>query len=203
MDEGNNHRPDWGTPYIPSPVQYDLREHKDVRSLFGALQTMEMPGRILPKETEPDGENNELRFREAVTEGREVESREAVEAAAVRLAGALHTPVEVVRDVEAITDADAGRQKRKRTARGWYDVETGKVVLVLPNAESAADAEATVLHEVVGHMGLRAVLGERFGDFLDRVYMDEDGSLQRPIDEKADRGTAEADGGRAATAHGG
>lgn len=175
-----------GTPYIPSPVQYDLREHKDVRSLFGALQTMEMPGRILPKETEPDGENNELRFREAVTEGREVESREAVEAAAVRLAGALHTPVEVVRDVEAITDADAGRQKRKRTARGWYDVETGKVVLVLPNAESAADAEATVLHEVVGHMGLRAVLGERFGDFLDRVYMDEDGSLQRPIDEKAD-----------------
>lgn len=47
----------------------------------------------------------------------------------------------------------------------------------MPNITTRADAEATVLHEIVGHMGLRSLLGERFGLFLDNVHksLDETG----------------------------
>ena len=177
-----------GQSYIPSMRQYDLSDSKDIKEFFTRLEELNMPGRILPvKEEETEGDGDSVRFR-GKTESNglpEPTDRTEVEVAAVRLAGALHTPVEVVRDIEAISDADAGRQKRKRAAKGWYEAETGKAVLVLPNVESAADAEATVLHEVVGHMGMRAVLGKRFDAFLDRVYKDADGSLQEPIDRMA------------------
>lgn len=140
-------------------------------------------GRIIPGRFSI-AKNNEPGFREAVTDDREAESRETVEAAAVAVAGALHTPVEIVSREEI--DADTPGAARKRNAKGWYEPETGKIYVVAENHRTAADAEATVLHEVVGHIGLREVLGERFGDFLDRVYMDEDGSLQEPLDRMAD-----------------
>ena len=69
-----------------------------------------------------------------------------------KLAAELHTDVEIVNEVSAIPDA------RKRGTKGWYD---GRVYLVLPNATSVDDAVETVLHEVVGHKGLRQLFGDR------------------------------------------
>ena len=45
-----------------------------------------------------------------------------------------------------------------RSAKGWYDPKTGEVTIVLPNAENVGDVQATILHEVVGHKGLRGLL---------------------------------------------
>ncbi len=75
----------------------------------------------------------------------------------------LNTPVEIVADLTHITDNDPLALRRKRRAKGYYDPTTGRVVIVMPNITTRADAEATVLHEIVGHMGLRSLLGERFG----------------------------------------
>lgn len=58
----------------------------------------------------------------------------------------------------------------KRQSKGWYDPLTGRVYLVADNAENAADAIATVMHEAVGHKGLRSLLGIRFHAFLGSVY---------------------------------
>ena len=59
--------------------------------------------------------------------------------------------------------------KRKRRSKGWFDPKTEEIVVVVPNAESAADAEATVLHEVVGHYGLRKLFGDNFDKTLETL----------------------------------
>lgn len=92
-----------------------------------------------------------------------VTTEEAKRGAAEGLAARLGVAVRIVRagDVRG-EDAEA---------KGWYDVTTGEVVVVVDNNANAADVEATVLHEVIGHKGLRELVGaERFGVFLDEVY---------------------------------
>ncbi|WP_301345894.1 LPD38 domain-containing protein [uncultured Muribaculum sp.] len=87
------------------------------------------------------------------------------------LAARLHTPVRFIDNVEEITDSDMAVQRKKRTANGWYDTTTGEVVIVLPNNVNVADVEATIFHEVVGHKGMREIVGEKyFGQFLREVY---------------------------------
>lgn len=81
----------------------------------------------------------------------------------------LNTSVNIIQDINDIADDSSGQQRKKRGSKGWYDPETREVFLVLPNAESIADAQATVLHEVVGHKGLRGLLGDRFNKMMDTV----------------------------------
>lgn len=60
---------------------------------------------------------------------------------------------------------------RQRNAKGWFNTRTGEVVVVAPNHIGYEDIENTVLHEVVGHKGLRKLVGEeRFAEFIDNVY---------------------------------
>uniref|UniRef100_UPI0040571F8D ADP-ribosyltransferase-containing protein n=1 Tax=Alistipes sp. TaxID=1872444 RepID=UPI0040571F8D len=72
-------------------------------------------------------------------------------------------PIEVVEDTSRLRGA-------KRTAKGWFDIATGKVVIVLPNSSSIEDVEATYLHEVVAHYGLRRLMGTKFRPFLQSVW---------------------------------
>ena len=108
-------------------------------------------------------------------------------AAAETLATELNTPLEFVREVGEISDRDGLRQKRKRRSKGWYEPFTGKVVIVIPNNTGISDVQATVLHEVVGHKGLRGALGDRFEGFLDKVYA----SLESAEKENIDRTVSE------------
>ena len=82
----------------------------------------------------------------------------------------LNSPVNIIQDVKEIVDDNLDRQRKKRDSKGWYDTETGEVHLVLPNVESIPDAQATILHEVVGHKGLRGLLGGKFDNMMDTVY---------------------------------
>lgn len=72
-------------------------------------------------------------------------------------------PVEVVEDTSLL-------RGNARDAKGWYVPSTGKVVVVLPNNTSVEDVEATFLHEVVAHMGLRKLLGAKFRAFIEAVW---------------------------------
>ena len=86
------------------------------------------------------------------------------------LSESLNTPVHIIQDVNDITDTNKELQRQKRGSKGWYDTKTGEVYLVLPNAESVADAQATILHETVAHKGLRGLLGDNFGSTMDSVF---------------------------------
>lgn len=83
------------------------------------------------------------------------------------LSDSLNTPVHIVRNVNEIT-GDKSAQKRK--SKGWYDTNTGEVYLVLANAEGVADAQATIMHEIVAHKGLRGLLGNNFSSTMETVF---------------------------------
>lgn len=95
-------------------------------------------------------------------------SPDAMSARVSEIAEKLHTPVRIVSTSE---EASKLPTPRKQRAKGFYDPDTNEIVVVLPNNVNVADIENTVVHEVVGHKGLRALIGEeQFDRFLDEVY---------------------------------
>ena len=76
---------------------------------------------------------------------------------------------------------------KKRKAKGFFDRATKKVTVVVGNHKSIGDIQATVLHEVVGHYGLRGLLGESFDDMMDMVYRTIDKATRKKIAEAAIR----------------
>ena len=121
-----------------------------------------------------EGENSqESRGRESV----EREIGETID----EIAKTLNTPVEIIRDVNEIKDDNKKIELRKRKAKGWFDPSTGKVVIVLPNATDEADVQATMLHEIVAHKGLKEMLGEdNFNTLCNNVF----DSLPKDIQER-------------------
>lgn len=94
-----------------------------------------------------------------------------VEAAATKLAESLGEKVRIIRDVNEIENQNEKVQESQRKSKGWFNTGTGEIVVVLPNATGIEDVQATILHEAVGHKGLRELVGDdRFDDFLDKVY---------------------------------
>ena len=81
------------------------------------------------------------------------------------LSESLNVPIKIARDINEIPE-----DPLKRSAKGWFDPKTGEVVVVLPNNTSTADTQATVLHEVVGHKGLRGLLGDQFAPTMNKVF---------------------------------
>lgn len=60
--------------------------------------------------------------------------------------------------------------KGHETDKGYYDIATGEVTICMDNVANMDDAMATVLHESVGHLGLRRLLGSRFNDAMRDIY---------------------------------
>lgn len=100
-------------------------------------------------------------------------------------------------DIEFITDEhqikvpetdnanDLADYKNQLRASGW--VNRGKVVINLPNIKDYADLESTIVHEVVGHVGLKKVFGNYMYDFLEDVYKTADGTVRNGIKKMEDK----------------
>lgn len=101
--------------------------------------------------------------------------RRYMAARANKLANTLGVEIEIIEDASGLED-------RKRKAKGWYDTSTGKITIVLDNHKNVEDIEATMLHEVVAHHGLRELFGEKFDAFLDAVYENAENSIKEQID---------------------
>ena len=112
--------------------------------------------------------DEDIRFRSSGESG-SATGREAKERAARQLGVRL--------GVEVVFEDASKMSGRKRGAKGWFDpkswTEDGRRVIhvVLDNHADAADVERTILHEAVGHLGLREVLGpDLFDPFLDEAW---------------------------------
>ena len=104
------------------------------------------------------------------------------------LSSTLGVPVRIVESLDEIEGKNKRQTERMRSSRGWYNTTTGEVVIVLPNAEGVSDVEATVLHEVVGHKGLRQLVGDtQFDSFLDKVFSSSNKDVRRAIVELSKR----------------
>ncbi len=88
-------------------------------------------------------------------------------------------------DTVEIRETAEGLEGRKARAKGWYDKATGKIVIILDNHKSVDDVLATILHEGVGHYGLRALFGGAFDQFLDNVYEHADDAVRSKINALA------------------
>ena len=160
--------------YYPDKLTGE-RQREIVEGLNKFLQTgdyMQLPA--------PDRVNRSGKF-DVLIDGRET-SPTAKHQAANDLARQMH----VEGEVEMVTSTD-GLTGRQAKAKGWYDVRTGKVTIVLPNNKNAADVRETVFHEVVAHKGLRNLVGEEhFNTFLDNVYNNAEEGIKQTIDEMAE-----------------
>ena len=101
--------------------------------------------------------------------------RERMRECARSLSTALGVDIEIIEDPSTLTG-------KKQRAKGWYDTKTGKITVVVGNHNSAADMEATILHEAVAHHGLRQLLGDHFNEFLDKVYEAANSDIKERID---------------------
>lgn len=91
---------------------------------------------------------------------------------AVFLARKQHIPVNII---HSIGEVDSPRVRALiaggKDIRGWYDIPSDRICLYLPKARGKEDIERTLLHEGVGHYGLRRLAGRKhMGAFLDDIF---------------------------------
>ena len=116
------------------------------------------------------------------------EERNGMVERAEALGEKLGTAIRVVDDVESLQHSDPEVLEKMKKAKGWYDRVSGRVTIVPGNIEDVEDAVATVMHEVVGHKGMRELVGkENYDRFLDAVYGHLTDELKREIDERVGR----------------
>lgn len=135
-----------------------------------------------------DGMNDDIRYNSHNAVEQDDLNMQDLEEVATSIAEALGEDVRVIHDTAEIEGRNESETNRMRGAKGWYDPKTGQVVVVLPNAESADDVEATILHEVVGHKGLQELVGkDQFGKFLDEVFEGANEAVRNGIVERSKR----------------
>ena len=135
-----------------------------------------------------DGTNDDIRYSSYDAAEREDLDMQDLDEVANSAAEALGESVRVIHDTSEIEGRNESETSRMRGAKGWYDPKTGQVVVVLPNAESADDVEATILHEIVGHKGLQELVGkDQFGKFLDEVFEGANEAVRNGIVERSKR----------------
>ena len=57
-----------------------------------------------------------------------------------------------------------------RSDKGYYNPNTGEMTICMDNVTDERDAIATVMHETVGHHGLRKLLGDKFNETMVRIH---------------------------------
>ena len=125
-------------------------------------------GNVIPLSERFNPENNDIRSREAPTEeqGEEVRianaERQATDVTLDRMSEELGVKINRV----SRNEMPAGHQ----TDKGYYNPATGEMTICMDNVTDERDAIATVLHETVGHKGLRELFGDRFREAMTNIY---------------------------------
>ena len=140
----------------------------------------------------PDRVNSSGKFEDALSRSGDGnaalggDTREAMAAMAVELAGRLNTAVRIVRTDEEVAALPSARQRRMK---GSFNPMMGEVTVVVPNNADVADVENTFLHEVVGHDGLRVLFPEeeKLNNALDELYNVSKDEIRNTIDRMAQK----------------
>lgn len=173
--------------------EYDQQDNKKLRWLVARMQTLRTPlVDVLHIDSEDDlgyHSSHDIGMMETETSySHSEEERNGMVERAEALGAKLGTAIRVVDDVESLQHSDPEVLEKMKKAKGWYDRVSGRVTIVPGNIEDVEDAVATVMHEVVGHKGMRELVGkENYDRFLDAVYGHLTDNLKREIDERVGR----------------
>jgi hypothetical protein len=99
-----------------------------------------------------------------------------------RLSDILNTEVEIY-EIQADLPANI-REKANGEISGYYMPGNDKVAIVLDANASIGDIQATMLHEIVGHKGIRGLFGNRTDEFLDKVFESMDANVRAEYMER-------------------
>lgn len=89
--------------------------------------------------------------------------------------------VELLETPEDVQDETASKSIAEgKRVTGWYDPNTGKVYIYVPNIKDEAEIDKTYIHEVISHKGLKEMLGAAYNSLLDHVW----GDLMSESDKK-------------------
>lgn len=110
-----------------------------------------------------------------------------IDTAVADTANKLNIGVRVAHSIDEVNNDSARRAiEQGRGIQGFYDTQTGEIVVYAPNAVDVDDAIRTVLHEGVAHYGLRQLVGEEnFNTFLDNIYNNVSDEIKSKIDDIA------------------
>lgn len=91
---------------------------------------------------------------------------------AEKMAETLNKKVKICQNADEISDPGvkaavkkAEAEGRTPTRKGWFNTRTGEIEVYAPAAENVEDVQKTVLHETVGHYGLRELLSDSEQDY--------------------------------------
>lgn len=116
-----------------------------------------------------EAEGSDLRFRKS--DEKEEKRRIPLRDRAKDWEKKLGVKVNIMESLDDVTNKDARRAiQRGAMVTGWFEESTGEVCLFMPYLESESEIDATYIHEVVAHKGLRGLLGDKFDSFLDKVW---------------------------------
>lgn len=121
-----------------------------------------------------EGEHKGGHYSKVYGKKRGKHNKKAIVAEVEREATKLGVKVRIARSVDELTnDADTRKRAVNGELKGYFDTRTGEVVVYEPNTDNANDAKRTVLHEIVGHKGLRQLIGEEQYDkaMVQLMYM--------------------------------
>ena len=126
-------------------------------------------------------------FERASSEANILDMRDHVE----ELSAKTGERVRIITDASVLSEmSEDGKPRygrREKRAKGWWSEKDNEIVIVLPNNDNVADVDNTFVHEVAGHKGLRAFIGEeRFDEFLGEVYDHASNPIRKVIDKMTD-----------------
>ena len=76
-----------------------------------------------------------------------------------------------VKTIDEVTNPQAKRAlKQGKRVTGWFDTKENKVYLYYPNLQSVDEIDATYVHEVVAHKGIKALFKDDFDALCDKVW---------------------------------
>ena len=150
------------------------------------------PSRALDAGIEVDEYDNDLRglFRTQTRAGAGMN-----EQAVARLADKIMDGWEVVPEVKVVANESqlpqhiqdqAKRDNMTGKIPGLYDTQSGVVYLVANNLHNGNDVALTVVHEVVGHFGMRSMLGDKYASTMNGIY-EGNPAVKRAADNKMDK----------------
>lgn len=171
---------------------YDYGDLSDVKVFFDSSQlksadpiTYDNEGNIIPLSERFNLEENDIRYRKADAQNAAVDylvgdsRNEVIERAVNEEASKL--------GVKVTFKTREQMEKGHENDKGYYNTKTGEIVICTENNASISDAIQTILHEAVAHKGLRQLMGDKFNQFIDRVYNSLDAKTKAEVDALAEK----------------
>lgn len=155
---------------------YRYKDTKNNRKLSDLI-TRDDNGNIIPPSKRFNARKADTRYRligeqETANLDEVTKQREIIQTVE-DLSDKLNTPIHIARSLNEIPDGSAKRAiEEGRKVKAWFDTGTREVFFYIPNATDVNDAKVSILHEVVGHKGLRNLFGTENETKFDSMMMD-------------------------------